>query len=301
MQAYERRIAELQKEVNYQKVQLRTADAENVPPPAPLDLATMKALLADLRGLLNQEIPAAAEAIRALTGPITIRQEAIPGKKRGARWIATFSPDFLGWLRRGAQGKDCPDSITLEYLGTRIWITPEGVETPIAHTPKYEVISRRVADLAAQGASVNTIAAALGETWVTVNQALDFARTGHRRKLKPGGKRTGRGHSGRKPIDVAEVVRLRDEQRLSFKKMAQRFGVSEGTVTRAYDRGKPQAVREAAERGQKPQRGRYSHLGPEVFERIQAGLKAGDSPERVAQQVGCSASMVYRFRKQTRS
>ena len=53
MQAYERRIAELQKEVNQQKVQLGTADAENMPPPAPLDLATIKALLADLRGLLN--------------------------------------------------------------------------------------------------------------------------------------------------------------------------------------------------------------------------------------------------------
>ncbi len=301
VQAYERRITELQKEVNHQKVQLRTADAENMPPPAPLDLTTMKTLLADLRGLLNQEIPAAAEAIRALTGPITIRQEAIPGKKRGARWIATFSPDFLGWLRRGGQAKDCPDSITLEYLAARIWINAETVEIPIDHTPRYEAIARQVADLAARGASVNTIAAALGETWPTVNQALEFARTGHRPKMKPGGKRTGRGHAGRKQIDVAEVVRLRDEQQLSFTKIAQRLGISEGTVTRAYDRGKPQAVRDAAERGQKPQRGQDSHLRPEVFERIRVGLNAGLTPERVAENVGCSASTVYRIRRQTRS
>lgn len=110
-----------------------------------------------------------------------------------------------------------------------------------------------------------------------------------------------KGHSGDKKVYVAEVVRLRDDRRLSFKKIAQQLGVSEGTVTRAYDRGKPQAVREAAERGQKPRRGRYSHLGPKVFERIRAGLKAGDSPERVAGLVGCSVSTAYRIRKQTRS
>lgn len=74
----------------------------------------MKGLIGDLRGLLNQEIPAAAEAIRALTGPITIRQEKIAGRKVGARWIATFSPTLVSWLRQRAKAKQCPDSVTLD-------------------------------------------------------------------------------------------------------------------------------------------------------------------------------------------
>ena len=59
-----------------------------------------KVYLPDLRELLNQEVPMAAEAIRTLTGPIKIRQEKIPGK-RGARWIATFSPDLVGIAAEG--------------------------------------------------------------------------------------------------------------------------------------------------------------------------------------------------------
>jgi hypothetical protein len=264
-------------------------------------VAAVKALLADLRGLLNQETHAAAEAIRALTGPITIRQEAVSGKKRGAKWIATFTPDLLGWLRREAKAKDYPDSVTLEYLGKRIWITPETVEVVLDHVPKYEALSGKVAELAAKGASINTIAAALGQTWPTVDQALEFAKTGRRPKTRPAGKRIGEGQSRRPKIDVAEVVRLRDEQRRSFKKIAQRLGFAENTVVRAYDRGKPQAVQEAAEQGQRPERGRYAHLAPEVFARIRAGLNSDRAAQKIADEVGCEVSTVYRFRRQMRA
>jgi predicted transcriptional regulator len=300
-QAYDKRICSMQKEVNELKAQLHAAESQNAPPPPPLDVAAVKALLSDLRGVFSEEIPAAAEAIRALTGPITIRQEKIPGKKRGAKWIATFTPDLLGWLRRQAKAKDYPDSITLEYLSSRIWIRPETVEVWIDHTPKYEKISAKVAELTDKGASVNTIAGALGETWATVSQALDFAKTGKRPKTKPSGKRTGEEHPRRKKVDVAEVVRLRDERRLSLKKIARQLGISQGTAVRAYDRGNPQAVREAAERGQKPKRGRYTHLGPEVFERIQAMLTAGQAPVKLAAEVGCGVSTVYRVRRQRHS
>jgi DNA invertase Pin-like site-specific DNA recombinase len=295
--AYDRRIAELQKEVTELKGQLHTADEQNVLPPPPLDVAAVKALLADLRGLLGQEIPAAAEAIRALTGPIKIRQERVPGKKQGARWIATFTPDLLGWLRQNAMGKDCPDSVSLEYLCARIWITPETVEVAIDQTPKYETISPRAAELAAGGASVNTIASALNTTWPTVAQALEFARTGRRPKTKPAGTRTGKGQPRWKRIDPAEVVRLRHESQLSFVEIGRRLGITEATVARIYDRGNPQAVWEAAERGQKPRRGRRSRLGPEVFERIRVGLRGGQAPEKIAADVGCGVSTVYRVRR----
>jgi hypothetical protein len=300
-QAYEKRIGDLQKEVNELKSQLHTADVQNVPPPPPLDVAAVKTLLADLRGLLNQEIPAAAEAIRALTGPITIRQEKIPGKKRGAKWIATFSPDLLGWLHHGAKAKDYPDSITLEYLRTRNWITPDKVEVAVDHVPTYEAIAGEVSRLAAKGASVKMIAIALKVTWGTVQDALEFANTSRRPKTKPSGKRTRKRQGPPKYVAFTdEVVRLRDTEQLSFQRIAEKLNISPDTVTRAYDHGHPEAIRAAAEAGQTPKRGRYSHLGPGICERIRLGLNAGQAPGKIAANVGCAVQTVYRVRRQMR-
>ena len=261
VQAYEKRISELQKESNHLKVQLHAVQENNEPPPAPLDLAAVKALLSDLRGLLNQEIPAAAEAIRALTGPIAIRQEKIEGKSRGAKWIATFCPDLLDFLRRVAKEKNCPDSITLEHLCKRIWITRDTVDLAIDHMPKYEQIAERVRQLAVKGSSMATIAHALGHTEETVRAALVFARTGQRTKTKPAGKKTGtRTGPALYMVLAPEVVRLRDQQHLSFEKIARMKKVGVKTIMRAYDRARPAIVQHAAEAGQMPKRGTYVRL-----------------------------------------
>lgn len=299
-QAYEKRIGDLQKELNERKARLREASAQNVATPPPLDAASVKALLSDLRGLLNQEIPAAAEAVRALTGPITIRQEKTAEKKRGARWIATFSPDLLGWLRGEARGKDCPDSISLEYLNSRIWITPESVEAMIDPTPKYEKISGRVAELTAKGCGINTICNIMRESWETVKQAQYFAKTGRRptlRSRKSG--RRGKGGIPRKQIDVAEVVQMRDVMGYSFRKIGRMLGVCDSTVARAYDKGNPQPLQEAIESG-RIRRGYRSQLGSVMFERIREGLHAGKSIKEVASEIGCGRSTVHRVRTKMR-
>ena len=95
-EGYERRIIQQQKEVDELRKQLREAEQTNTPVPPKMSKKTVRSYVPELRAILNQEIPAAAEAIRRLTGPISIRQEAIPEKTRGARWIATFSPRFTG-------------------------------------------------------------------------------------------------------------------------------------------------------------------------------------------------------------
>lgn len=64
VQAYEKRISKQQKEVQTLKLELRRLDSQNKRPPKPLTVESVKELIEDLRGLLNQEIPAAAEAIR---------------------------------------------------------------------------------------------------------------------------------------------------------------------------------------------------------------------------------------------
>ena len=70
---YNKRIKELQAHQNGLLSKMREADRQNRKVVKPLDLKRAKVYLEDMRGLLNQEIPAAAEAIRTLTGPITIR------------------------------------------------------------------------------------------------------------------------------------------------------------------------------------------------------------------------------------
>ena len=72
------------------------------------------------------------------------------------------------------------------------------------------------------------------------------------------------------------------------------------TATRAYDYGRPGAVRAAAERGQRPLRGRYTHLGPLVYEQVRSGLIAGSLPQDIAADVGCGVSTVYRVRRDMR-
>ncbi len=72
---YEAAIEKLQQEFKLAAEALHLAQRANEPPPAELDLERVKGYLSDLRALLNQEIPAAAVAIRALTGPISITQK----------------------------------------------------------------------------------------------------------------------------------------------------------------------------------------------------------------------------------
>lgn len=179
-EGYERRIMQQQKEVDELKKQLRETEQTNAPVPPKLSKKTLRAYLPELRAILNQEIPVAAEAIRRLTGPITIRQEAIPGKKRGARWIATFSPDLLALLRHVTQGKDCPDSVTLEYLCGGNWITPATMSVPIESVPKYEQLAPKFKELREAGKSIQEIAFRHKVAWQVAWEILQFAETGER-------------------------------------------------------------------------------------------------------------------------
>jgi DNA invertase Pin-like site-specific DNA recombinase len=299
VEAYEKRIAELQKEVNDFKCRLREAEANNTPPPASLDLAAVKSWLSDLRGLLNQEIPAAAEVLRNLTGKITVTQKKETGKTRGATWVASFSPDFLGFLKRFAGDKAYPETVTLEYLSTRIWITREKVETRVDHVPKYARIAAEVRAMADAGASVNTIAAALGITWFAANDALKFATTGEVPQTRPPGKRTGTRSGTPKHIALAaEVARLRDEERLSFPEIAKHFDISMATARRSYDHAHRGDVLDAAAGGRKPSRGCFVRVGVEARREILRRLGGGEAAGAIAAAVGCSVRTVYRLRKE---
>ncbi len=113
---YEEQIARRVQELQQINKDIREAEAQNTSCPEPLNVDRVKAYLADLRALLNQNIPVAAAAIRALTGKIMISQEPIPGRKNGARWIATFTPQLVNFLKIAGQHNDYPESLTSEHL-----------------------------------------------------------------------------------------------------------------------------------------------------------------------------------------
>ncbi len=291
---YHTRIKELQKEVNELKAAIREAEAHNQEPPKPLDIERAKVYLADLRGLLNQEIPMAAEAIRTLTGPIMIRQEKIAGK-RGARWIATFSPDLTALLRKLAQDKGYPESPSLAAIPA----DKQSVEVVIDKIPKYERLGPRFQQLRDNGASIQTIGAAHKMTWEYVRQVLEFADTGKRPNWGSGKRRgTGRGNPAKYLAIGPDVVRMREQEKMSFVKIGEKLGVSDVTAKRAYDNERPEAVQEAAEQGKEPWRGRYSHLNMEVFAEIRKSLREGQKPKEIAKRVDCGTSTVYRVRRE---
>jgi predicted DNA-binding protein (UPF0251 family) len=214
-----------------------------------LDRRQIGKRLIGARALLNREIPAAAEAIRALTGPIKIRQESVPGRKNGARWIATFAPDLVGFLARCSGKPDYPDSATLEYLSSRNWITPEMVKIPVDHIPKYERIADEVRKLADRGISFETISRLTGLSRDTVRDGIHFSRTGVRPSVKNCSRKRIRkkGAPGpkeppKKVLIAAQVAKLRDQEKLPFSEIAERLHIAESTATRAYDLANPTAA-----------------------------------------------------------
>jgi len=292
--AYHRRVKELQKDVNQLNSKISDAEAGQRKQPTPLSLDRAKLYLAEFLKTMNEEIPVAAEAIRALTGPISIRQEPIPGRKNGARWIATFGPDLVRVLR--LMTKDASDSSTGNMVLGDGTVAPK-IEVPIEKIPKYEQLAPLFKQMKDKGASIESIASAHRISWQYAAEVLHFAETGERPQWLSG-RRTGRGLQVKYTAIAEEVASLREKQKMSFKRIVAELGVGAGTVRRAYDFARPEAVREAAERGESPRRGQYSHLGEEVYQKIRE-LLAKDTPVTViTAEVGCGNSTVYRVRRQ---
>ncbi|OAI45815.1 hypothetical protein AYO44_12375 [Planctomycetaceae bacterium SCGC AG-212-F19] len=297
-EAYDKRVKEHQRELNRLRAALGQAEKQNdfkLPPP--LNKERILAYLADVPALFRQDIPMSAEAVRTLTGMITIRQEKVPGKNRGARWIATFGPDLVRLLQYVAT--DDPD---LAILACGNDMTAPTVEVPIDNVPKYEKLAPIFKAMHEKGASIQTIASAHHMCWSYAADILHFAETGVRPKWVPR-KKNGkpRGHTN-KYLEIAEeVVRLRDDEKMSFTRIAAKLEVEAGTVRRAYDHLRPEAVRAAAESGELPDRGQYSHLGEAKYEKIRGLLRQGKKPGEVADEVGCSTGPVYREQRKLRA
>jgi hypothetical protein len=231
---YEKRINELKRECNGLKAQIAKAESRQHRPPRPLSLKQTQKYLADFRTSLNQGIAAAAEAIRTLTGAIKIRQERVPGRNLGARWIASFSPDLFRAL--GQVDAD----VRSAQLACRDKLTTTANEVVIDKIHKYEKLAPVFKELREKGASIQTIATAHGMSWQYAKEILKFADTGERPKWKSRKKCRKGGRQQIKFTEIAaEVAKLRDKQNRPFSEIATRLNASENTVRRAYDHARP--------------------------------------------------------------
>lgn len=288
---YSKRIKELEREMHAVKLKIRDANIGNNRRPRPLEIDQAKLYLENVRALLNRDTAEAAAAIRAITGPISVREEKTSGKTRGARWVASFCPQWNSILNQLANGRTTsPEPFALGG---------EQIEVPIEKIPQYELLAEKFKRLESQGSSVASIASAHGISWQYASEILQFAKTGERPKWKAG-KRTGTG-SSEKYIEIAEqVVKLRD-QRVSFARIAVSLKVSDATVRRAYDYARPAAVVSAAENSTKVVRGGFKHLPAEKFDTIRQMIADGHANQEIASEVGCSRSTVLRVRKELAS
>lgn len=174
-QGYHREILRLQAEVNELKGKIHAATISGPKSVKPLTVTKAKEYLATSRETLNQNIPVAAEAVRTLTGPIQIRQEPILGKKRGARWIATFSADLMRLL--GLFGNE-EFRRAIKVLGQRS-VTEVSVVV-IDKVPAYEKQAIIFKEMADKGASVQSIATAHKLSLKYAGEILRFGTTGER-------------------------------------------------------------------------------------------------------------------------
>lgn len=290
---YDQRIKELQKQLQPLQTKIREAERQNRKKDVvPLGREECKNYLTRLQDVLSEEVPMAAESIRSLTGPITIHQEPIPGKKR-SRWVAKFTPDLMQLLSK-LSNQEVFDSILLdkgeESLNHEVTVLLEKI-------PKYEKLAPEFLRLAEKGASVQSIASSYGMSWEYANEIMEFAKTGVRPKWKAG-KRTGQGGKPNKYLEhVDQVVYMKDVQKIPFTKIAKKLKISPHTVRRAYDHAHCDKIRSEMEKGQVPDRGSYTHLGEEVHKRVREMLKAGATQKSIADETGCSISTVRRAKK----
>lgn len=285
------RVAELRQ-------QLRDVEQAHAEVP-PLFLDDVKARVADLRQLLQEEVSMAAPVIRKLLGLLRVTSKPIPGIKRSV-WIATGEADLCVVLASATSltGKDYPDSETWEFLKHRIWTMPAQVRVEMRQIPRYELLVPQILELKAQGKNRNQIAKAIGKLWDAVDEIIRFAETGERPRWRPS-RRTGTGRQKTKEVykEIAsEVVRLKRQLRWSWPRITAHISkmlgrrVSKTTVQRAWaygTRDEPET-----EDGR-----RYSHLGEETYARIRVLIAEGVPDAEIARRVGCGNTTVWRERK----
>ena len=94
-----------------------------------------------------------------------------------------------------------------------------------------------------------------------------------------------------------DVVRLHDDEKLSFTKIQKRLGISDHTARRAYDYGHPEIVQAAFASGEPPNRGPRSRLGAAKKNKILKMIVDKRSTAEIVRVSRASRTTVNRLRK----
>ena len=253
--------------------------------------------LADLRDLQGDEVHTAAPILHAILGDVVVEQQDIEGFKK-PQWIAKFTLYGQAVVSYLTQKKDYPDSGCWELRTPAVWTIGDEHEVWLREVPKYEQIAEKVLAFKREGRSTQWIAEELEVTWKDADDAIRFAETGKRpepekpRKRQP--RRTNAQPDPKYKSHAAEVVRLRDEERWSFPRIARHLRIHESTATRAYDFGTRGRTRSDAG---KRNRGCLQHLNADGVAKGRSILAAGANVSESAKQTSLSMSTIHRLRR----
>ncbi len=257
---------------------------------APICRDNFATLIGSLWELLYEDVSLAGSVLAAITGPIRLRQgDPLPGKRR-PQWTAEFTLNHAKVFVEIARQRNCPSTDTWEFLASRSWTFGEAATVGIRMFTNAERIAKSAAEMVLAGSTHAMAAVALMVDKETVDTALRHWEAGQRCYLPPKDLTFRRDLPASKVAVLADkVVRLVEEENLSFIAIASKLETTPNVVSRSYKQSKLNQTIALAKEGKTLSIPPRLKLPAEVHARIRELLVAGGMSYReIARQVGCN-------------
>ncbi len=290
------KVKQLEKELLALQDQLNAgAKMSEALTPIPAEFVT--SALAELRSLLNDDAASAHHILSKAVDKVYITQ----GEKRGRStvWLAKLQIDLVPVLVEIARRTSSPTIHTLEFLRLSTWRTINPIDAEIHEIKHVHRIAAEVAELLAKGCVIKTISDYLGVDHRTVTEARNFAseHPDAARRLASS-KLRARAEDALFKQYAQQVGELHDAGH-SIKSIAEQLGISQSTVTAAYDYYDASAITLAVQKGKRA--ARYDDDGTlisaETQEQIRTRLRNGEPHRRIAREVGVDRDTVRRQKR----
>ena len=291
-------VTKLEKEIEELKNQIKQFAVDEASL-APIRREDLQAIIGSLRDLLYEDVALAGSVLGATAGPVKLMQsEPLPGKKRN-QWTAEFMFNHAKVFVEIARQLNCPSTNTWEFLSLRSWTFGETVSVAIRLIGNAERIAKPAFEMISAGSTRNTVAVALAVDLETLDSAIRYWEDGGRCFLPPKDLSIRREQPGSKVEKIgAEVVRLVDDEKLSFVLIAKQLNVSSSLVSRAYKQQKSTETIALAKEGKTLPSGPRLKLSTEVHKRIRELLVEDKLSFRaIAREVGCDHHAVSEAKK----
>lgn len=205
------------------------------------------------------------------------------------------SPVSCGELAGGEDAAEATSGDSDANRSSRAVALSIPVKCEIFEVKREHRLAVQAAELHAAGVSLNAIGQHFHADRRTVKAAIEFFKTNPVEAQRYAGEHQRQRYRDAKYLRLApEVERLYREGH-SLTAIGKQLGVTLQTVQRAYDHAKPDAIEEAIQSAEKPNRNKRPPLKPEVYEMIEKKLRAGVGIRRTARECGVDRSVVRRL------